>query len=309
MGSKVKNVLVTGASGMVGLELLKYFAGEKLNVFGICHNRCGLIKESKRIKKLQLDLAAENAQSAITGRFKRIDAIIHCAAMTDVNKCELEKSACFRANVKATESIVNLAKIYSSGLIFLSTPMVFSGKRGNYKESDAPNPLNYYARTKLLGEKLVLQYKKGLVLRVNPIGVRPPGAHPSFIQWFVEAAENNRSFQLFSDVRINPISTQSLSKIIFRLLNHFRAGTFHLGSRDVVNKAEIWDRIISGYKNFSGKVSRISVSKTKAGKIASRPKEMWLNVKKAQRSGYRLPTWKTELDLVLKSMNSSRRHS
>ena len=180
--------------------------------------------------------------------------------------------------------------------------MVFSGDGGNYKEDSPAEPQNYYAETKLRGEREVLGYEKGLVLRVNPIGIRPYGKHPSFIQWFINAAKNNQSFDLFTDVRINPISTNTLAQIICELLFSFKTGILHLGSRDIANKADIWRLIVSNFPKFSGTVTELSVDETKSGKIAKRPKEMWLNVDKAQIEGYVMPFWKTEVDSVLKEI-------
>ena len=177
--------------------------------------------------------------------------------------------------------------------------MVFSGKKGNYKETDKVDPPNYYGKTKNEAEKMVLKYKKGLVVRANPIGKRPLGAHPSFMQWFVDMASNDRSFSLFTDVVINPISTSTLALIIGDIINNFRPGILHLGSKNRVNKAQIWEEVVKLFPNYSGKITKLSVNKTHAGKIASRPHEMWLSVDKALDIGYRLPNWKEEVHMVL----------
>ncbi len=228
-----------------------------------------------------------------------IHTIIHCAAVTDVNFCELNKPFCRKVNVGGTENLVNLARSLDAQFIYISTPMVFSGKKGNYNEKDKTNPINYYGKTKNRAEKIVLKYKNGLVLRANPIGRRPLGAHPSFVQWFFDMALNNRSFSLFTDVVINPISTKTLSNIVIDIISGFKPGILHLGSRDRINKAEIWEEIVKLFPDYSGVITRLSVNKTHAGKIAFRPHEMWLNVDKAANLGYFVPNWKDEVQIVL----------
>lgn len=282
MTKNKKTILVTGASGMLGLKLYHVLREKGFNVI-----------------KNKFDISSAKAVEEFSEKLKRLDCIIHCAAATDVNKCELEKKLCFSVNVTGTKNIVDMAQHFGANLIYISTPMVFSGTEGDYKETSRPKPLNYYAKTKLLGEKEVLKYKNSLVLRANPIGVRPPGAHPSFIQWFVDAARNNKSFTLFTDIRVNPISTTTFSDIISKLINDFKRGVLHLGSADVVNKAEIWDLILSRFSKFSGVVKKASVDKTETNKIAKRPKEMWLNVQKAVTLGYEMPSWKAEVARVL----------
>lgn len=257
-----------------------------------------------KVYKKRFDITSQSEIKKTSEKFKSpgIDYIIHCAAMTEVNKCEQNKTLCYDVNVAGTKNIVNLARQFRANLIYISTPMVFSGKKGNYKETDIPHPVNYYAKTKLLGEKEVAKYKQGLILRVNPIGVRPPAAHPSFIQWFVQAAKQNRSFDLFSDVKINPISTETFGRILLTIMKNFSPGILHLGSRDVANKADIWRLIVKRFPGFKGQVSTITVDKTEAAKIASRPKEMWLNIEKASTQGIPLPLWGTEVKKVLKDL-------
>ncbi len=288
MKKKMKiKILVTGASGMLGLRLCKILENKGFKVY-----------------KKRFDITSQPEIKNVSEKLKvsGIDYVIHCAAMTEVNKCEQNKALCYEVNAVGTKNIVDLARQFKANLIYISTPMIFSGKKGNYKETDIPHPVNYYAKTKLLGEKEVVKYKQGLVVRVNPIGVRPVRAHPSFLQWFVQAAKQNKSFSLFSDVRINPISTDTFGRILLTIIKNFRPGILHLGSRDIANKADVWKLIVKKFPGFKGQISIVSVDKTEAAKIANRPKEMWLNIEKAITWGVLLPLWQTEVKKVLKDL-------
>jgi dTDP-4-dehydrorhamnose reductase len=79
---------------------------------------------------------------------KTWDLIVHCAAYTDVARAEIEKSLCYRTNVVGTHMLSKL----NIPMLYISTEYVFDGYQGNYSEEDIPNPLNFYALTKLLGE-------------------------------------------------------------------------------------------------------------------------------------------------------------
>lgn len=300
MNSKSK-ILITGASGMLGSKISAILAQEGFLIVAAYSSNEEFVPVGENIKKACFNIT----EKINPGPLKDVGVIIHCAAITDVNFCELNRSLCRGVNVGGTENLINFAKSMDIPFIYISTPMVFSGKRGNYTEKDKTDPPNYYGETKSLAEKAVLKYKKGLVLRANPIGKRPLGAHPSFMQWFVDMASNNRSFSLFTDVVINPISTTTLTSILAEIINKFEPGILHLGSTDRVNKAEIWKEVLKMFPDYSGKITKLSVNQTHAGKIASRPHEMWLNVDKAVGAGYHLPHWKEEVVMVLKEIINS----
>lgn len=288
-------ILITGASGMLGSRISAVFAKKGFHVLASCNSNEEFVPRDKNIDKIIFDITTKIPLN----QFKDVQAVIHCAAITDVNFCELNKPFCRNVNVNGTVNLINLAKLFNAKFIYISTPMVFLGKKGNYKETDKITPLNFYGKTKNEAEKIVLGYKNGLVLRTNPIGIRPLGAHPSFVQWFVDMALNNRSFNLFTDVVINPVSTDTLSNILAVIIKNFKPGILHIGSKDKVNKAKIWVEVLKHFPNYSGKVTRLSVNKTHTGKIALRPHEMWLNVDKAISIGISLPTWKNEVSRVL----------
>ena len=103
---------------------------------------------------LPLDLADGRAVHRLLAETKP-DVIVHTAASTNPDDCERDRGLAFRVNVKGTEHLVRFAEKIHAKLIFISTDLVYDGLRGNYAEEDPPNPLNYYAETKLKGEGLV----------------------------------------------------------------------------------------------------------------------------------------------------------
>lgn len=93
------------------------------------------------------------------------DIVIHCAAWTDVDGAERNKKKCWDINVIGTQNLVRA----SSGrrFIYISSDYVFDGEKGNYKETDVPNPINFYSLTKLAGELIVGQYQNTLIIRTS----------------------------------------------------------------------------------------------------------------------------------------------
>ena len=93
--------------------------------------------------------------------------ILHLAAWTDVAGAETNRTACWKVNVEGTRNLVQAAKFIGSRIIYVSTDYVFDGERGSYEPTDAPNPLNYYALTKLMGEGLVSTASSSLIVRTS----------------------------------------------------------------------------------------------------------------------------------------------
>lgn len=91
------------------------------------------------------------------------DLIIHAAAWTDVTGAEKNKKSVWAVNVTGTENIARAAA--GRRLVYISTDYVFDGERGQYRESDTPNPKNFYSLTKLVGEVIMQQYPNTLIIR------------------------------------------------------------------------------------------------------------------------------------------------
>lgn len=145
-----KKILITGGSGALGSNI------QKLIKCDIPNSKELDITDFKKCKKA----------------IKRYDPdiIIHCAAWTDVAGAEKNKEECWKVNVRGTENMVKTAD--GRKFVYISTHYVFDGERGNYKESDIPNPTNFYSLTKLIGEAIVSQHDNTLIIRT---GFKPDG--------------------------------------------------------------------------------------------------------------------------------------
>lgn len=148
-----RRILLTGGSGTLGTQIRQYL---------------DCIAPSHR----ELDLRRNNSCARVVKRY-RPDLIIHAAAYTDVAGGQRERAVAYRINVLGTQHLVRAA--HGARFIYLSTEYVFDGTRGRYREDDVPNPVNYYALTKLLGELVVGQYPNTLIIRTS---FKPDGPWP-----------------------------------------------------------------------------------------------------------------------------------
>lgn len=145
MANQFTRILLTGGSGTLGTQIQK-------------HLDC--VAPDLRTLDITDPAACQRAIDEINP-----DPIIHAAAYTDVAGGERERADAYRINVLGTQHLVRAAK--GRRFIYISTEYVFDGERGNYREDDTPNPVNYYAMTKLLGEVVVAQYPNTLIIRTS----------------------------------------------------------------------------------------------------------------------------------------------
>src|SRR3989344_16233 len=279
-------VIITGASGLLGSQLAQTFKDQGHEVLAVFNQNPELIIPDTN--NIQCDISSEKAVLSLKKYIKTSALIVHCAAVTNVDLCEKDKELCKAVNIDGTKNICELARQTKSKLIYISTPSVFDGKKGNYKELDKTNPINYYNFSKVQGENHVLEYEKGLVVRTIPLGLHSAGRKPtSFLEWLVDSFKNNLDINLFTDSMINPLTTTTLSTIISKTSLLPENGIIHLGSRDVVSKASIGLEVKKFFPLYSGNLNLTSM--TSNNQPAERPKEMWLNVDKALSLGLNLP--------------------
>jgi len=206
------------------------------------------------------------------------DVVIHCAAIVNVDACEDEVELATNLHVKTTKVIANYLDSNNGRLIYISTDSVFDGeKQSAYRESDLVSPLNVYAKTKLMGESLVLSMKKGLVLRVNIVGCTGKN-RVSFAEWMFNCLNDNIPMNLFYDVYFSPLNVYSLSVIIKKLINRPIYGLYHCASRDSISKYDFGMKMAEIFQLDSSNINKTSVNSVDF--MAPRPKQMALNIDK-----------------------------
>jgi len=279
-----KNIVITGITGLLGSTLKKVLQ-QQYNVYDIEVD----IADSEAVKNYKIQ--------------GNIDWVIHTAAMTNVNQCEKEQQLCREVNVDGTKNVRDLAQKYGAKLLYISTVSVFSGEEGNYKETDAPSPKNFYNVTKHEGEKAVLSYEKGLVLRINIIGVHPDGSRgQNFFEWLVDSVKANKDMKLFTDAMVNPLSNWTIAEFIENIIEKEPPERIlHVGSSTVLSKADIGKIVMEKFK-YSGRVEYASIDSL-AGAV--RPKQMWLNTDyTSEKMNWKMPSLESEIEKILNKINT-----
>ena len=138
-------ILVTGSNGLLGQKIVYQLAKRKnVELFATAKgpNR---LKEKIGYQFIDLDITSKDQVYKIINTLKP-NAVINCAAMTNVDACENNQEYCWNVNVKAVEYIATASESIKAHLVQLSTDFIFDGNAGPYAEEDTPNPLHFYAK-------------------------------------------------------------------------------------------------------------------------------------------------------------------
>lgn len=201
-------ILVTGAKGQLGREIEKQ---------GTKHE---LILTDRHI----LNIADGSAVLSFMQDVKP-EAVIHCAAYTQVDKAEEDIDEAFRVNVVGAQNVAAGCLEIGARLVYISTDYVFDGLgKSAYREFDPVNPQTVYGRTKWQGEEIVRQILgRHYILRTAWLY----GDGNNFVRTMLKLAENHHELQVIHDQIGTPTSTVDLAKMIFTLLPSDAYGTYH----------------------------------------------------------------------------------
>lgn len=225
-------VLVTGASGLLGPHACLAAAARGMRVTGTVHRNPVSLPG---VETVGVDLARAGDVRALLDDV-RPDWVLHCAAMTEVDRAEDEPALAARGNVEATALLARAAAAAGAGFVYVSTDAVYPGERGGYAEDDPTGPVNVYARSKLAGEDAVRAAgPRHLVVRANLFGwnARPK---QGLAEWVLARLEAGDEVPGFTDVVFNPLEAGTLAETLLDLAAGPHRGTVNAGAADRVSK-------------------------------------------------------------------------
>ncbi|HIM73516.1 MAG TPA: dTDP-4-dehydrorhamnose reductase [Candidatus Marinimicrobia bacterium] len=268
----MKKVLITGAGGQLGSSMeLEDFIMITTSRF---HNDA---VESPTIDA-DLDITNEYQVKTIIAE-NDPDIIVHLAAMTNVDGCELNPDQAYEVNVRGT---VNLLNHFNGKFVLLSTDYVFDGNEGPYSENDTVNPKNVYGKTKLEAERKVREFSADwLILRTNVVWNIGGKYKASFVDWLVEELDEGNQVRIVTDQWNNPTHTEDLGCVINELLKHDASGLYHYGSAEVLNRYD-FARLIANIYNLDENLIK-PIMTQELNQLAKRPLRSGLKTNKIER--------------------------
>jgi dTDP-4-dehydrorhamnose reductase len=216
-------IAVTGASGLLGANLVMRLLARGEAVAALCHQHHFA---PPGIQFVPLDLTDAAAVRAALEAL-RPSHVIHCAALTNVDRCETHPEDAQRLNVDATGHLAAAARAVDAGLTYISTDSVFPGDRGHYAETAPTGPVNNYARSKLAGEAVVAAASPtNLIVRTNLYGWNAQPKN-SLAEWVLSRLEAGQPVPGFHDIFFNPLLATDLSDLLLDMQRAGLAGIYH----------------------------------------------------------------------------------
>ena len=287
-------IILTGASGLLGRKILENLEKRKDKVIAI-YNRNPITPRSPNILTIRLDISKTIELEDLIMK-NRPEIIIHTAALTNVDECEVNKEKAWRINVEATRSIVRAAKVVKSYIVYVSTDYVFDGEKGLYTERDLPNPINYYGLTKLIGEELV-RSSDLLYTIVRPSAIYGiGGGKKSFAEYVIEKLLRGEEVYALTDQYVSPTLNTLLAEAIIEIIDMKPMGILHVAG-ERMNRYEFAVKIAETLNLPKDKIQKASIKDMKHWK-AKRPRDSSLNTDKAKRL-LKTPFYDTHLALDL----------
>lgn len=223
--TSVARVLVTGAGGLVGSEVVRGLEVSPREVVGLTH--------------AALDIADREAVEQVMDSVLP-DVVMNCAAMADVDRCEGDPEAALRVNAIGPRNLATASSRIGAHLVHISTDYVFSGSRTTqapYDEWDVPSPISAYGRSKLGGEHEVMRHATSwAVVRTSLVF---GAAKPTFIDLVARRAQAGEEVQAATDMVTCPTSAADLAGVLQRIGVERRSGLFHVTNRGWCSRYEL----------------------------------------------------------------------
>ncbi len=272
-------VLVTGSAGQLGRDVV------------------AVLERDESIEPFAADALVDDPV-AIASSVDAVgpDVVIHCAAMTDVDRCERDPERARAVNATGTQNVARAAAAAGAHLVYVSTDYVFDGRSWRpYTETDEPNPISVYGATKLAGERACPP--EATVVRTSWLS----GVHgANFVTAILRLADSPGELRIVDDQRGSPTCTADLADALVALARDRRPGCFHVTNAGDASRYELAREVVARSGGDPGRVRPIATAELDPPRPAARPAYSVLDNSTFVAAGYKaLPDWRDGLARLL----------
>ncbi|CCH57147.1 dTDP-4-dehydrorhamnose reductase [Fibrisoma limi BUZ 3] len=235
-----KRMLLTGANGLLGQKLVGLLT-QQPNI--------DLIATARGANRLPYSEGYTYQPMDITDRQQVLDVIsetqpqvvIHTAAMTDVDKCESQKDACWAQNVQAVEYLVEACRATNTFLLHVSTDFIFDGTAGPYDEEAEGNPISFYGWSKYAAEKVVIHsgLRWAIARTVLVYGIAHDMSRSNIILWVKKSLEEGKNIKVVTDQWRSPTLAEDLATGCYLIGDQEAEGIFNISGKEVLTPYEM----------------------------------------------------------------------
>lgn len=294
---KSDRVVITGCGGMLGEAVYAEFKDAcVVHASDIDVNEPWLER---------LDVAATKEVERYLNNIKP-NYIVHLAAKTDMEYCELHPEEAYAVNTGGVENVARYARSHNIPLLYISTAGVFDGQKDEYTEHDVPNPLSVYGKSKYGGELVAKTVPKSIIIRAGWMMGSGPRKDKKFINKIVKQLRAGvKELAVVNDKFGTPCYTYDLARSIRYLLDNDLYGIYHGACDGGGSRADV-ARAMIGHFKLTDHVAIQEVDSTffKESYFATRPRsEKLLNIELKGKASYLTRDWRVCLDEYLQKFN------
>jgi dTDP-4-dehydrorhamnose reductase len=300
----MKRIMVTGSNGLLGQKItdLSLLDPEiELIATSVGPNRY-LLKAGYTYE--ELDVLDPQRLGELVAKYHP-DAIIHTAAMTNVDACEHDRDKCYALNVKSVENLIEVCQRRDIQLIHLSTDFIFDGEDGPYTEDAQANPLSYYGETKLESE-ILLQNSScnwAILRTIIVYGIVNDMSRTNIVLWAKAALEKGEPINVVDDQWRMPTLAEDLAQCCLLAVKKNAKGIFNASGKDLMSILEIVERVADYYgldKTLINPISSESLNQA-----AKRPKKTGFILDKTRRElGYEPHSFEEGIAFMERQINA-----
>ena len=249
----MNSIFITGIAGMLGSNL-SFLLRDKYHVAGVDLHEIDMEKVYGNVfSALDMELIKEQLIK------HRTDVLIHCAALVNVDECEVNPEYALLVNYTTTKNLAWICRELGIKMIFISTDAVFDGTSDSlYLETDPPGPISVYGKTKRKAEEAVLMSAPyNLVVRTNIYGFNYR-EKSSFGEWILNSLISNIELNMFYDIYFSPILVNELSEILDLCIEQGLGGLYHICSTGSISKYDIAVAIMEEF-GIDGSINKVSM--------------------------------------------------
>lgn len=289
-------ILVTGSNGLLGQKLVELISSG--NDYLIATAKSSLVIDLPRGEFHSLDVTDAASIESVIAQSKP-DVIIHTAAMTQVDQCETEQEKCWLNNVQAVENLVKACEKFSVRLIHLSTDFIFDGTHGPLDETEKPNPLSYYGKSKLAAEELIQKSNiDWAILRtVLVFGVTKDMSRSNIVLWVKKSLEEGKTIQVVNDQWRTPTLAEDLAVGCYLAATKKAKGIYNISGETMMTPYDIALATAEFFKLDASLIKKTDSTQFK--QPAARPPKTGFIIAKAKRElGYQPRSFTEGLKVV-----------
>jgi len=278
-----KSVLITGVNSLLG----KYCAeqlSKNYQVWGTYHKQFPNLAALRIARHHLIRLNVANQEQVTNLIYKlKPNYIVHLAARSNIEDCEKFPKEANLINVISTKHILKAIKNTPIHLVFSSSNAIFDGKNPPYQENDQPQPLNIYAKTKWLAERLIQsQAKYFTILRFASIfGWPPKGARDNDVTYYLNKLRQTVPLYLVNDRFYNPVFALRAAIAIDKVIKKKQYGIFHIAGQDRITRFTFIQTLVRAF-NLNQKPTLIPVASNFFPHLVNRPKDSTLTTAKME---------------------------